>query len=370
MPMPYKVVILGGYGNFGARIARRLSCDAHIQVIIAGRDLEKARSFAQQLNNATAVALDVSDIQFATALRGLKADVLIHTAGPFQQQNYRVAQIAAEVGMHYIDLADGRQFVCDFSSALNDSFLKAGKLAVSGASTVPALSSAVVDALRADMQQIDTIDICIAPAQQAPRGVATLQAVLGYCGEPISVWQNSRWVEEIGWSDMQRIAFARMKPRLGALCDIPDLSLFVDHYKGVKSVMFRAALEIEFTQRIFALLAFLRKRRLLPNLARLAPLLHHTAHWFDQFGSALGGMVVKVSGISKEQKTTTREWHITADDNHGPEIPCMAAILLARKLARGELQRTGAFPCLSLLTLQEFEPEFRFWNMQSNRLYP
>lgn len=41
----------------------------------------------------------------------------------------------------------------------------------------------------------------------------------------------------------------------------------------------------------------------------------------------------------------------------------MAAILLARRLARGEALPVGAHACAGLLTLAEFEPEFARWGM-------
>ena len=43
----------------------------------------------------------------------------------------------------------------------------------------------------------------------------------------------------------------------------------------------------------------------------------------------------------------------------------MAAILLARKLARGELLQRGAMPCIGLITLGEFESEFRRWRIST-----
>jgi saccharopine dehydrogenase-like NADP-dependent oxidoreductase len=102
-------------------------------------------------------------------LRRLGIGLVIHTAGPFQAQGYGVARGCAAAGAHYIDLADGRRFVCDFPAALQADFEAAGRVAVSGASTVPALSSAVVEQLCTGWQAIDSIDLCIAPAQSAPR---------------------------------------------------------------------------------------------------------------------------------------------------------------------------------------------------------
>jgi predicted dinucleotide-binding enzyme len=43
-----KVLILGGYGNFGKRIARLLTRQS-IAVIISGRDANKAKILAQAL---------------------------------------------------------------------------------------------------------------------------------------------------------------------------------------------------------------------------------------------------------------------------------------------------------------------------------
>jgi hypothetical protein len=41
----------------------------------------------------------------------------------------------------------------------------------------------------------------------------------------------------------------------------------------------------------------------------------------------------------------------------------MAAILLARRLARGDALPMGAHACAGLLTLADFEPEFARWGM-------
>jgi len=369
MQASLKVIILGGYGNFGARIAKRLSCHPHISLVIAGRNLELAQTLANQLGGAvTAARLDIHAPDLHVSLRELNADLVIHTAGPFQQQDYSIPLAVARAGAHYIDLADGRQFVCEFPDALHAVFSQAGKLAISGASTVPALSSAVINGLAKNLQQMDLIDICIAPAQAAPRGIATMEAVLGYCGEAIPVFSNGKWTVGYGWSGLTNIKFARLRSRFGALCDIPDLTLFPKRYIGVKTVIFRAALEVGLAQRAFAVMAFLRRIHLLPRLNHFARLIHAASRPFDLLGTKLGGMAVRVSGLNRDGAAVTHEWHIAADNNHGPEIPCMAAILLARKLANLEMKITGAYACIDLLTLSEFESEFRYWGMQTDFL--
>ena len=360
-----KTIVLGGYGNFGARISRALANTPGIDLIIAGRSAAKGQALARECG-ASAALLDIDDPHLAYQLGKLGAGLVIHTAGPFQSQGYTVAHAAATAGAHYIDLADGRRFVCDFPVAMDALFRQQGRTAYTGASTVPALSSAVIDHLTHGWRSVTDIDYCIGPAQTAPRGIATMAAVLGYCGAPVQVWQGGKWVTQYGWSQPVKVQFAGMRPRLGALCDIPDLELFPAHYPGVQSVMFRAALELKVSQRSMAALAALRRWGIIRQPERLAAFLNRAADGLDMFGSALGGMVVRVRGTHANGADASAAWHIAADDDHGPEIPCMAAILLARRLAGGSVGRSGAFTTTGQLALAEFEPEFRKWNMHTN----
>jgi len=356
------ILVLGGYGNFGARICKALANTPGIALIVAGRDRRKALALADSLHAQSAV-VDIDDPALAATLQALGAGLVIHTAGPFQQQGYKVAQAAAEAGAHYIDLADGRRFVCDFPAQLDAAFRARGRIGISGASSVPSLSSAVVDHLCAGWRSIDTIDTCIAPAQTAPRGVATMAAVLGYCGAPIEVWQDGRWTSRYGWAAPTRVAYARLRPRLAALCDIPDLELFPAHYKGVRSVMFRAALEIGISQRGLAAMGALRRIGLVRRPERYAAFLNRAAGLLDPFGSALGGMVVRVTGSGADGAQVARAWHLAADHDHGPEIPCMAAIILARRLAAGGIAQVGACTATGMLALAEFAPQFAQWGI-------
>lgn len=359
-----RTLVLGGYGNFGARICRALSGDPSIQLLIGGRDLSRAQALATAVGaDAQGIAIDLGKPGLANSLHDLGVELVIHSAGPFQQQDYGVALAAAKAGAHYIDLADGRRFVCGFAGEMDGSFRAAGRTAISGASTVPALSSAVVDHLCDGWQQIDAIDICIAPAQTAPRGLATLAAVLEYCGEPIQVWMQGRWQPMLGWANPERVSFARMHPRKGALCDVPDLELFPQRYNVTRRVMFRAALEVGMAQRGLAMLAALRSSGWMARPTRLAGLLNSAARALDVLGTSTGGMVVRVDGIDASNRHATRAWHVTAANDHGPEIPCMASIQLARMLARGEQMPTGAFACMNRLRLADFEPEFARWGM-------
>jgi saccharopine dehydrogenase-like NADP-dependent oxidoreductase len=135
------VIVLGGAGNFGARIARALRGDPTIDLLVAGRRLVSVPG----AEDVPGVLVDIGAPDFAHRLRALSPELVIHCVGPFQGQGYSVAKAALAAGAHYLDLADGRQFIVEFSAQITDHAVRAGRVAISGASTLPALSSAVVE---------------------------------------------------------------------------------------------------------------------------------------------------------------------------------------------------------------------------------
>ena len=347
-----RAIVIGASGNFGARIARALQGDKDIELIRAGRSAE--------------ARIDIHSTSLERDLAALRPGLVIHCAGPFQGQDYRVAQAALAAGAHYLDLADGREFVAKFSEHNDGQAKAAGRLALSGASTLPALSTAVIDSLQPRFSQIEEIRMAIAPGQRAPRGAATLAAVFSYAGKPFKVLRGGRWTDAWGWQDMERVHIEGVGTRWAAVCDVPDLELLPARYPGVKTVEFRAALELGIQH--FALwgAAGLRRAGLALPLEHWAAPLDRVASWLDAFGSERGGMLVSLAGTASSGARKRLDWRIVADANHGPEIPCMTAILLARKLARNALADRGAQACMGFLNLAEFEPEFARWGMRAH----
>jgi short subunit dehydrogenase-like uncharacterized protein len=106
-----KVLILGGYGYFGKRIAHLLTRH-NVPVIIAGRDAEKVGILARTLPAGLAETAVFDARQTLSAqLKALSPTVVINTCGPFQTSDYAVAETCIRHGAHYIDLADARDFV-------------------------------------------------------------------------------------------------------------------------------------------------------------------------------------------------------------------------------------------------------------------
>jgi hypothetical protein len=354
-----RIIVLGGFGNFGARLCRRLAQEPGLDLIATARQVRGPAP-----GGVHSARLDSDSSSFAPELAALKPDIVIHCAGPYQGQDYRVAEAALGGGAHYLDLADGRAFVARFAAALNERACSAGRAAISGASTLPALSSAVIDHLQPAFSRLERIETAIAPGQHAPRGTATMAAVLGYAGSAFEWWVDGRWRTVHGWQELVRMQFAFGK-RWAAACDVPDLELFPARYGGVRTVTFRAALEVPLQHVALWTLAGLRRLWYPLPLVRWAGALNRVGSWLDRFGSDCGGMRVDVVGEVPGHGRERRSWQLIARGNHGPEIPCMAAVLLALKLARGESVPFGARPCMGLLSLSDFESEFSRWDIST-----
>lgn len=362
-----RVIVIGGLGNFGARICRRLQQDPLFTVFAASRHSSGAPHTDADGWTVATVKLDIEAPDFEACLLAAKPDLVIHCAGPFQGQSYRVPLAACAAGAHYLDIADGRDFVADFASAVNSAATAANVCAISGASSVPGLSSAVVDELCSRFSRLDSISIGIAPGQQAPRGVATIKAVFGYAGAPIRRWKNGHWGISYGWQDIHTLDFADLGKRWGAACDVPDLALFPARYPSAQTVEFHAALELRSQHVGLWAAAALRRIGIKLPIARYAAQLDRLATvLLDRFGTDRGGMQVRVSGLRLDGQPGAVSWHLTAPGGDGPEIPCMSTLLLAAKLARQTFTQVGAQPCLGLLKLAEFEPEFQRWGFTTH----
>ena len=112
-----KVLILGGYGTFGGRLAELLADEPQLALIIAGRSLAHADQFAAGLApgaDRSALALDRDGADLGDVLARAAPDIVVDASGPFQaygEAPYRLVEACIGLGIDYLDLADGSGFV-------------------------------------------------------------------------------------------------------------------------------------------------------------------------------------------------------------------------------------------------------------------
>ena len=360
-----RVVVLGGYGNFGRRLCEALITNERVQLVIAGRDLKRATAYAQQLAQDHQRDVQSQRIDLAQdpvdQIAASEPDIVVHTAGPFQGQDLRVPQACIVAGSHYVDLADDRAFVTGIS-ALDASARAHDVLLISGASSVPALSSAIVDAHVSEFRRLERIETLIVPGNRADRGKATVAGILSYLGHPYLRLIDGEWASVFGWMDHRTVEFGdTLGRRYVANVDVPDLELFPRRYASVTDVNFQAGLELGVLHHAMVLMARLRKRRLVPTWSNFTTQVYALSRLFDRFGSSTGGMRVTLSGSSTEQKPLQVRWTLIARNGVGPFVPIIPTAICVQKLIDGGLAQRGAMPCLNLITLDEFSRAAQRW---------
>jgi Saccharopine dehydrogenase NADP binding domain len=349
------VLILGGYGNFGKRIAQLLTRHG-IAVIITGRDAVKAAELVKSLPRglAESVAFDVN-VDLSRQLNLLRPDVVINTCGPFQNADYSVAQACIAAGIHYIDLADGRDFVAGITE-LDADARKQNVAVISGASTVPALTSAVIEHIRPRFAELDSLTFGITPGQKTERGLATTQAILGYVGKKLRPCAGYR--RRYGWQDLYLQSYPAIGKRWMANCDVPDLDLLPARYR-LRCVRFSAGMENPVIHLALWLLSWGVRLGAPIDLPYHAAALLKASHWFDFIGSADGGMHVIVEGKDNTGRRAVVKWFIVALAGDGPYIPTIPAVVLVKQMMAGRSIGPGAMPCVGMITLQEYLDELR-----------
>jgi hypothetical protein len=225
---------------------------------------------------------------------------------------------------------------------------------IAGAISVPCLTAAFLDAAQAEFAAIESVDYGIAASQETNRGLGTASAILSYIGRPFMTLRDGGMRRVFGWQDLHSEVYPELGRRWFGNCDIPDLALFPARYPTLRTMRFGAGHEIAAVHFGTWLLSWLVRLRLLPRLDHWSRGLLKTSFLFDPWGSGRSGFHIVISGTARDGSPLLRRRWMVARAGDGPNIPCMPAMLIARRLAAGETLEPGARPCLDLIALDEF----------------
>ena len=358
-----KILILGGYGVFGGRLAELLADVPDLDLLICGRGLSRATRFCADYRGAARVhprALDRRAI--AAALVELRPDLVVDASGPFQDygaDGYRVVEACIAAGVDYLDFADGADFVVGIDHF--DAAAKAARVFVlSGVSSFPALTGAVLREM-AQTMDIHSVEGGIAPSPFAGIGLNVMRAVVGYAGAPVELRRGGEDAHGIGLAESLRYTVA-VPGRLPlrnihfSLVDVPDLRLIPRAYPAINDIWMGAGPVPEILHRILNLLAKARARFGLPSFEPFSRLFYAVLNRM-RFGEHRGGMFLRVHGV-EGAKAVERSWHLLAEGDDGPYIPSMAIEALVRKLRAGDRPADGARSSVDALTLADYDALF------------
>ena len=362
-----KILILGGYGTFGGRLAYLLAEDERLILLIAGRSIQKARKFCEGLPSGAQkvpVFFDQNG-NVEAQIQEINPNIVVDAMGPFQiygDDPYRVVKACLANAVDYMDLADGSDFVKGIRQF--DREAKAKNIYVlSGVSSFPVLTAAVVRKLSYDMTCVNTIKGGIAPSPYAGVGLNVIRAIASYAGKPLPLVRNGKPATGYALTETMRYTICPpgclpLNNTLFSLVDVPDLKVLPELWPELDSVWLGAGPVPEVLHRMLMGLSWLVRLRILPSLLPFASLFHfvtNTVRW----GEHRGGMFVSVEGTNQGGKRIERSWHLLAEGGDGPLIPSMAVQALILHCLAGKKPSAGARPATQELEVSDYDAIFK-----------
>jgi len=330
-----KVLIIGGYGTFGFGMAERLSNEARLELILAGRNFEKAKAACARLSGAakfTPLKLDRNAIAL-----DFKPDLIVDASGPFQAYDGApVIEYCETHKIHYADICDDGAFVKAVTERA-----KTDITVISGLSTCPVLSAIGLREIEAHIGPAETVTIGIAPSPKADLGRNVVAAVASYAG------QNTVPVHRCVPGGLP------LPPLPFALADAPDALALPQSFPALTDIWTGAGTRPIWLHMTLVHLSRLIARSDKVSLAKYAGLFHWGRGLF-KYGTHRGGMFVRAAN-----QTGEASWHLIAEGDDGPRIPALPVVSLIRKMLRGDVMKTGAYSGDQIIGLTDLAPEFK-----------
>jgi Domain of unknown function (DUF4166)/Saccharopine dehydrogenase NADP binding domain len=361
-----KVLILGGYGTFGGRLAQLLAGDARLTLLIGGRSVERAQAFCDRLAPGAArraVRFD-RDGDALAQIRAVNPDLVVDATGPFQcygDDPYRIIKACLVHGIDYLDLADGSDFVKGVAQFDGEADAR-GVFILSGVSSFPVLTAAVLRRLAQGLGTLDTITGGIAPSPYAGVGLNVIRAIASYSGKRLALVRGGQPAFGVAMTESLRHTISppgRLPLRniRFSLVDVPDLQVLPELWPGLESIWMGAGPVPEILHRMLNGLAWLVRLRLLPSLLPFAFLIHQVSNRV-RWGEHRGGMFVEVVGTTVHGAQVRRSWHLLAEGEDGPLIPSMACQAIIERCLAARRPPAGARAATGDLELEDYEALF------------
>lgn len=194
------ILILGGYGYTGKLLAKHLLVHTDANVIISGRSLQKAQSFAGELNSPRAAARLADASNPTTLTQALKGTSLCLVAAPTTQHAQTVIRACIDAQVDYLDVQFATKKLKALYSA-EDEIKKAGLCFITEAGYHPGLPAALI---RCAAAKLDTLESAVTAGflnmQELPYTEAVDELMEGFLDYQAQVYKNGAWTKASSWS--------------------------------------------------------------------------------------------------------------------------------------------------------------------------
>jgi saccharopine dehydrogenase-like NADP-dependent oxidoreductase len=327
------ILIVGGYGVVGSRIARELAPEYAGRLIIAGRSAEHAQSAALLIGHgARARTINIEDpASIAAALEGVAVAV-----NCIDQPRRLLLSAVLERGLRYTDITPhlvqlGRGAAFE---KIDAEARASGARVILGTGIVPGISNVVVRALADALGGADEIETSLLLDATDISGPASLAYFLQELAMSFDVHIDGADLRKNAFSEPRLVEYPPpVGPRLSYLFPFSDQVLY-PRTLGARTVITRLALDPPWLARTLSLLAQTGASRLLAGefIRRIAARGRH-----DRPGPGAP------FALRVDVRHGGRSRYATLAGQTQAKAAALGAAGVARALADGQVQRPGAW---------------------------
>ncbi|MBN8657013.1 MAG: saccharopine dehydrogenase NADP-binding domain-containing protein [Anaerolineae bacterium] len=200
------ILILGGYGYTGKFLAKHLLTQTDVNIVISGRNIKKANTFAEELHNPRVSTRQVDASSFNSLTHALQGVTLCLVAAPTTHHAETVIRACIHAHVDYLDV----QFAASKLKALfaaEEEIKKAGLCFITEAGYHPGLIAALI---RYAATKLDVIDSALTDGylniKDIPYSEAVDELMEGFIDYQAQVFKNGAWTKPSSW-DMHEFDF-------------------------------------------------------------------------------------------------------------------------------------------------------------------
>jgi len=348
-----RVLIIGGGGRIGSSIAKDVLAHTEAEVTITGRNSQQILATQNRLGSK--VQLQLLDLSSQSELRDAvaKADLVVHSAGPFHYRNADVLRACIDQKVDYADVSDERSFTLK-ALALHPEAEAAGVTAVINTGVFPGISNSMVRQGVETLDEATSIQLSYIVAGSGGAGVTVMRTTFIGLQHPFEAWLDGKWQSVKPYTARETLEFPAPYGQAKVYWyDMPE-AIPLQQTFPVKSVITKFGVVPDFYNHATWAMAHwlppmvLRSPKTVEFLARVS---HSMTGVTDRFSGTGVAMRCDVKG---QQQGLDAHYVSTFAHDSAAIATGLGTGSIAELILTGKLKRPGVYPVEQALSTELF----------------
>jgi saccharopine dehydrogenase-like NADP-dependent oxidoreductase len=349
-----RVLIIGGCGRIGSSIARDILNHTDAEVTITGRNPQLGMAALEQLG--AKVQFQVLDLASQQQLNEAitKADLVVHSAGPFHHRDANVLRTCIQQRVNYVDVSDERSFTRK-ALAQRQAAEAAGVTAVINTGVFPGISNSMVRQGVEALDQAESIQLSYIVAGSGGAGVTVMRTTFLGLQRPFEAWLNGTWQPIKPYTGRETLTFPQPYGRASVYWyDIPEAITLQETYP-VKSVITKFGVVPDFYNHATWTMAHWLPPTILRN-AGTVEFLAKVSHLMTDVTDRFSGTGVAIRCDVKGQRAGQAAHYVSTFAHESAAIATgLGTGSIVELILAGKIDHPGVYPVEQTLPTELFQ---------------